>query len=101
GRIGLARNRLPVDTDIRDVADSDLVPAHGPIPDEAARRGERALRDGEMAVVSLAAGVGSRWTTGAGVVKAVNPFVMLEGQHRSFLELHLAKTRKTQSRFGA
>ncbi len=51
-------------------------------------------------MVSLAAGVGSRWTTGAGVVKAVNPFVMLAGKHRSFLELHLAKTRRSQREFG-
>ncbi len=45
--------------------------------------------------------MGSRWTTGAGVVKAVNPFVMLGGKHRSFLEIHLAKTRAAQDRFGA
>ena len=51
-----------------------------------------------MAVVTLAAGVGSRWTTGAGVVKAVNPFVLIDGRHRSFLEIHFAKTRKTQAR---
>ena len=44
-------------------------------------------------------GVGSRWTTGAGVVKAVNPFVNLDGRHRSFLEIHLAKTRKAQREF--
>ncbi len=60
-----------------------------------------ALRRGEVAVVSLAAGVGSRWTTGAGVVKAINPFVMLEGRHRGFLELHLAKTRRVGRQFGA
>ena len=48
-------------------------------------------------MVTLAAGVGSRWTTGAGVVKAVNPFVMLDGRHRGFLEIHLAKTRKPQA----
>ncbi len=51
-------------------------------------------------MVSLAAGVGSRWTTGAGVVKAVNPFVLLAGHHRSFLEIHLAKTRKTAREYG-
>ncbi len=51
-------------------------------------------------MVTLAAGVGSRWTTGAGVVKAVNPFVCLDGHHRSFLEIHLAKTRKCQRAFG-
>ena len=52
------------------------------------------MADGEVAVVTLAAGVGSRWTTGAGVVKAVNPFAQLAGSHRSFLEIHLAKTRQ-------
>jgi galactokinase/mevalonate kinase-like predicted kinase len=100
GRIGLARNRLPVDIDIRDVNDSELVPASGEIPGWAVASGETAIRHGEVGVVSLAAGVGSRWTTGAGVVKAVNPFVDLEGRHRSFLELHLAKTRKVQHRYG-
>jgi len=100
GRIGLARNRLPVDVDIRDVEDSDLIAARGPFPASATRRGEEALRNGEVAVVSLAAGVGSRWTSGAGVVKAVNPFVMIEGRHRGFLEIHLAKTRRSMREFG-
>ena len=59
---------------------------------DPARGESKRLRNGEAAVVSLAAGVGSRWTSGAGVVKAVNPFVMIDGKHRSFLELHLAKT---------
>ena len=67
-----------------------------PFAPAAIARGESALARGEVAVVTLAAGVGSRWTTGAGVVKAVNPFVDLDGRHRSFLEIHLAKTRKTQ-----
>src|SRR5690606_23608718 len=43
--------------------------------------------------VSLAGGVGSRWTKGAGVVKAIHPFCKLSGRHRSFLEIHLAKSR--------
>jgi hypothetical protein len=94
GRIGLARNRLPDSTDIRDVSDSDLIAADAVIPRWAVDQGRDAIKRGEVAVVSLAAGVGSRWTMGAGVVKAVNPFVELDGRHRSFLELHLAKTRK-------
>ena len=49
-----------------------------------------ALARGEVAVVSFAGGVGSRWTRGAGVVKALNPFCRLEGRHRSFLEVHFA-----------
>lgn len=100
GRIGLARNRLPVDTDIRDVVDDDLTWARGPLSKEAIGLGESAIRAGEVAVVTLAAGVGSRWTSGAGVVKAVNPFVELGGKHRSFLEIHLAKTRRVMKRVG-
>ena len=99
GRIGLARNRLPVDLDIRDVDDSELILAAAIAAAVASRRGKSALERGEVAVVTLAAGVGSRWTTGAGVVKAVNPFVDLDGRHRSFLEIHLAKTRKAQRDF--
>jgi hypothetical protein len=47
-----------------------------------------------VAVVTLAAGVGSRWTQGAGVVKALHPFCKLDGRHRSFLEVHLAKSHR-------
>ena len=47
---------------------------------------------GAVAVVSLAGGIGSRWTKGAGVVKALNPFCRLGGRHRSFIEVHLAKS---------
>ncbi|MDG3006261.1 UTP--glucose-1-phosphate uridylyltransferase [Paludisphaera mucosa] len=101
GRIGLARNRLPVDMQIQDVDDTDLVDAHDQIPRATVAIGDRMIRKGEVAVVSLAAGVGSRWTSGAGVVKAINPFVMLEGRHRSFLEVHLAKTKAVQDALGA
>jgi galactokinase/mevalonate kinase-like predicted kinase len=100
GKIGLSRNRLPVDTEISDILDTDLIL---PGRDDTGRSravGAMAIRDGEVAVVSLAAGVGSRWTTGAGVVKAVNPFVQLAGEHRSFLEIHLAKTRQAERIFG-
>ena len=34
-------------------------------------------------------------------MKAVNPFVMIDGRHRSFLEIHLAKTARSMERFGA
>ena len=90
GRIGLAQNRLPAATVIEDVRDEDVV-----IADDTCRQcGLTALRNGEAAVVTLAAGVGSRWTQGAGVVKALHPFCKLGGAHRSFLEVHLAKTRR-------
>ena len=98
GRIGLAHNRLPVDTDIQDVHDADVLSMRGSEADR--KRGETALCEGRAAVLSLAAGVGSRWTAGAGVIKAVNPFVALGGKHRSFLELHLAKTQQTSRACG-
>jgi len=99
GRIGLAHNRLSVETDIEDVHDDEI--AHYHRVETCRARGEQALGEGRVAVLSLAAGVGSRWTRGAGVIKALNPFVMLHGRHRSFLEIHLAKTRRVMQRYGA
>jgi hypothetical protein len=100
GRIDLSRNRLPIDTDIRDVDPRELLSASD-IAEATRAAGAEALCRGEVAVVTLAAGVGSRWTTGAGVVKAINPFVVLGGRHRSFLEIHLAKTRRVALQSGA
>ncbi|OQA14358.1 MAG: UTP--glucose-1-phosphate uridylyltransferase [Chloroflexi bacterium ADurb.Bin360] len=62
--------------------------------------GLQALHDGAVAVVTLAAGAGSRWTQGAGVVKALNPFCKLGGRHRSFIEVHLAKSRRVSFEVG-
>lgn len=101
GRIGLAQNRLPVTTDIHDVAPGDVF-ATADYADEVTRRkGETALSSGEVAIVTLAAGVGSRWTQGAGVVKALHPFAKFGGRHRTFLEVHLAKSRRVQQDFRA
>ncbi len=99
GRIGLAHNRLPNETEISDVDDADVVllGRHA----DVRRAGEAALREGRVAVLTLAGGVGSRWTRGAGVIKALSPFVQLDGRHRSFLEIHLAKTQRTARRYGA
>lgn len=52
------------------------------------------MKRGELAIVTLAAGVGSRWTQGAGVVKALHPFCKFAGVHRTFIETHLAKSRR-------
>jgi len=92
GRTGLAQNRLPATTVIEDVSDSSDVFDASHLSDAHRQRGLAAL--GEAAVVVLAAGVGSRWTQGAGVVKALHPFCKLAGRHRSFLEVHLAKARR-------
>ncbi|MCU0782975.1 MAG: transposase [Verrucomicrobia bacterium] len=61
--------------------------------DQLHRLGLESLTRGEVAVVSLAAGAGSRWTQGAGTVKALHPFCKLGGKHRTFIEVHLAKSR--------
>lgn len=99
GRIGLARNRLLAETTIDDVQPEDIaqLEALGSLTNV----GEEAIRAGKVAVMNLAAGVGSRWTKGAGVIKAINPFVEIDGVHRSFLEIHMAKTRKLAEKYGA
>lgn len=100
GRIGLAQNRLPVQSDIRDVQPEDVGNAISGITDEMRAAGRAALQNGEVAVLSLAAGVGSRWTQGAGVVKALHPFAKLGGKHRTFLETHLAKSQRVGREHG-
>jgi hypothetical protein len=94
GRIGLAQNRLPVNAEIKDVKDGDVLDATAPPAKALREAGRAALARGELAVVTLAAGVGSRWTQGAGVVKALHPFCKLGGEYRTFIETHLAKSRR-------
>ena len=100
GRIGLAQNRLPVNSRIEDVQATDVVDATQGLDNRYAQIGQKALADGQVAVVSLAGGAGSRWTKGAGVVKALNPFAELNGRHRSFIEVHLAKSRQISQEAG-
>jgi hypothetical protein len=94
GRTGLAQNRLPSSTTIEDVEPQDVDDLTSGSNPEWAAIGRAALKDGAVGVLSLAAGVGSRWTQGAGVVKALHPFCKLGGKHRTFLEVHLAKSRR-------
>jgi hypothetical protein len=104
GRIGLSENRLPPQTIIDDVSLDDVIDlrnANGKRDASSAESlsGRNAIANGEVAVVTLAAGVGSRWTGGAGVVKGLHPFCRFAGKHRSFMEVHLAKSRKTADDF--
>ncbi len=77
---------------IEDVRESDVVDAASP-DKRLEKLGLDALAAGQVGVLSLAAGAGSRWTQGAGVVKALHPFCKLGGRHRTFVEVHLAKSR--------
>ncbi|MEP4077852.1 UTP--glucose-1-phosphate uridylyltransferase [Haloferula sp.] len=103
GLIGLSKNRLPASTRIADVSLEEIsnLTQQSPASENEAKLGREALANGEVAVVTLAAGVGSRWTEGAGVVKALHPFCKFGDRHRSFLETHLAKSRRTGSEHGA
>lgn len=101
GRIGLAQNRLSANTTIKDVTPEDITDFTTTDPsDKAVALGQQALAKGEVAVVTLAAGAGSRWTQGAGVCKALHPFARLGGKHRTFIETHLGKSRKRGSEAG-
>jgi hypothetical protein len=100
GQIGLAKNRLPSSTQIEDVSPDQVFDARGAIDARYKRIGEDALASGSVAVVSLAGGAGSRWTRGAGVVKALSPFCRFAGTHRTFLEVHLAKSRRVSRLYG-
>lgn len=100
GRIGLAQNRLSPSTLIEDVPVNELMDATGEPKREWHDTGMDALSAGKAAVVTLAGGAGSRWTRGAGVVKALHPFTQFAGHHRNFIEVHLAKVRKTSKLYG-
>ena len=101
GRIGLAQNRLPPNSAIRDVEPGDIIDAADGLSPRLRDVGIQALSEGAVAVVTLAGGAGSRWTQGAGVVKALHPFCRLCGEHRTFIETHLAKSRRVGRMAGA
>lgn len=99
GRIGLAQNRLPINTSITDIVKGDVFDLQHASSSQFRSVGSEAIAAGSVAVLTFAAGAGSRWTKGAGTVKALNPFCRLGGAHRSFIETHLAKSRKTMREF--
>ena len=101
GRIGLAQNRLPASTKVTDVIEGDVEMATNGLDSKYYNIGLNAIKNRELAIVSLAGGVGSRWTKGAGVVKSLNPFAKIKGKHRNFIETHLSKTSKISSLTGA
>jgi hypothetical protein len=91
-RIGLAKNLLPTTARIENPRREELIRAESFAPEA----GLAALREGKLAVLTLAGGVGSRWTKGAGTVKALIPFHRFGGRYYNFLEVHLAKTARAQ-----
>jgi len=100
GHIGLAQNRISPTAQIEDAPRDLVFDARGQVDARLRRIGEEALAAGAVAVVTLSGGAGSRWTKGAGVVKALSPFCRLGGVHRTFLEVHLAKSRRASRVYG-
>ncbi|MCC9643822.1 UTP--glucose-1-phosphate uridylyltransferase [Rhodopirellula sp. JC740] len=100
GKFGLAANRLSSDLKITDVREEHVVDARNGVDERLIEIGAEAIAAGQIGVVTLAAGVGSRWTQGAGVCKALHPFHRFAGKHRSFLEIHLAKNRASTQQHG-
>ena len=101
GRIGLSQNRLPLNTTLTDVENEDVAGIAEWTTPRNRSVGSDAIASGTVAVLTLAAGAGSRWTKGAGTVKALNPFCRIGGSHRTFLETHLAKSRRAANQYGA
>lgn len=101
GRIGMAMNRLPASATIEDAPVSSLFDAGAPANAQMLELGQAAIREGRVAVVTFAAGVGSRWTQGAGVVKSLHAFARVGGKHRNFIDIHLAKSRRAGRAGGA
>jgi hypothetical protein len=96
GEIGLHKNRLPSTSIIEDVKDNEIHHSEKETSDPALfKTGMDALGRNEIAVVTFAGGMGSRWTHGAAVVKAINPFIKIDGRFRTFMEIHLAKSSLT------
>ncbi|MBI4838727.1 MAG: UTP--glucose-1-phosphate uridylyltransferase [Nitrospirae bacterium] len=106
GEIGLFRNRLPETTTLEDVSEDEIFhfenlknPPSPPFNKGGMggffKLGIDSLKQNEVAVVSFAGGMGSRWTEGAAVVKPINPFIKMSGGFRTFMEVHLAKSRQT------
>jgi hypothetical protein len=99
GQIGLAQNRLRTGIKITDSTADEINYSEPQLIEKHFETGKKALKNGELAIVTLAGGIGSRWTKGAGVVKSLHPFSKFAGKHRNFIELHLAKNKKTAKSF--
>jgi hypothetical protein len=94
GKIGLKQNRLSLDTEVLNAISDDLISVEDALSQDHKEIGISELKKGTVGVVTLATGVGSRWTQGAGCAMAIHPFCKLAGRHRSFLEIQLTKSRR-------
>ena len=95
GRIGLAQNRLPASSTIEDARPEDVCDAtRGLLRIACAARAWTRWPPERWLWSRWPAAPAAAGRRGAGVVKALNPFARLGGRHRSFLDVHLAKSRR-------
>ena len=88
GRISLRANRLPPTAALHDVASENVQQQ----PDAHCLDQARSdIAAGRYATLTLAGGLGSRWSGGSGVIKALAHVANYNGAWRSFLELQLRK----------
>ncbi len=98
GDIGLASNRLPLSTTVIDIHEGDIPDIDNmDSREEYYKTGCDALKRNEIAVVTFAGGMGSRWSQGSGVIKPISPFIQIRDRYRTFIELHIAKSRKSNT----
>ena len=101
GEIGLAKNRLPLSTLIEDIHEDDILQIDNTSSNEAFyKKGLDALKNNEIAVVTFAGGMGSRWSQGSSVIKPISPFIKIEDKYRTFIEMHIAKSRMSNKLSG-
>jgi len=100
GRIGRRRNMLSY-REFEDVPDDAVSSSEdGQAKSYLVEIGEDSIRRNEIAVVTLAGGLGSRWAHGFEVIKPLSPFLRTGDRYRTFIEVHLAKSRKTSELYG-
>ena len=103
GQIGVGNNLLPTTAVVENVGPEDITVVSNDLNNadiaKFKRAGQELLRKNAVAVVTYSGGLGSRWCEGAAVVKAINPFVVMKGKHRTFVEVHLGKTSEMKYRY--
>jgi hypothetical protein len=101
GEIGLVKNRLPLSTTIEDVSEHDISKIENTSSGEDLyNAGLDALKRNEIAVVTFSGGMGSRWSQGSSVIKPISPFIKIQDKYRTFIELHIAKSKMTSKLSG-
>ena len=94
GQIGLAKSKLPANYTVEDAKVDKVYPTDEAGKARFQKEGDAMIANSEVMEVTLAAGMGARFT-GGDVAKPAYPVLKVDGQYRSFIELQTAKTPLT------